>query len=131
MNEVNKAHSIWMSIIEQTISAGHPLKFPKEMDNGEIIPRPDEASPKILVKHIGEIKGQIPDWRASFEHSDRGFHAVEFADHYETHIDSVDPLKHPLGHLVNDSLGTLIALGVISVLVIAGSALAYVFKREK
>ena len=131
MNEVNKAYSIWMSIIEQTVSAGHSLKFPKEMDNGEIIPRPDEASPKILIKHIGEIKGQIADWRASFEHSDRGFHAVEFAANYETHIDSVDPLKHPLGHLVNDSPGTLITIGVISAIAITGGTLAYVFTRKK
>ena len=131
MNEVNEAHSIWISIIEQTVSAGHKLKFPKEMDNGEIIPPPDEANPKILRKHIGELKGQKADWRASFEDSDSGFHAVEFADHYETHIDSVDPLKDPLGHLVNDSPGTLIALGVISAIAITGGALAYVFTRKK
>ncbi len=131
MGEVNEAYSIWISIIEQTVSAGHKLKFPKEMDNGEIIPPPDEANPKILRKHIGELKGQKADWRASFENSDHGFHAVEFADHYETHIDSVDPLKDPLGHLVNDSPGTLITIGVISAIAITGGALAYVFTRKK
>ena len=128
MSEYNDAYIIWNSIIEQTLSAGRPLKFSKIMDNGSRIPSPDETRPHILQKNLGELKGQIADWRASFKDSKAGFHAVEFNDHYETHIDSVDPKKDPLGHLVNDSPGTLV--GIIAAVAIGG-LLAYVFTREK
>lgn len=128
MTNYNDAYLIWNSIIEQTISAGKPLRFRKIMNNGEKIPSPDQAQPKIFVKSIGELKGQIADWRASFNKSKAGFHAVEFNDHYETHIDSVDPFKDPLGHLLSDSPDTLV--GVIAVIAI-GVLLAYVFTQEK
>ena len=129
MEEFNKAYFIWSSIIEQTVSAGHPLRFSKEMDNGEIIPSPNETNPKILTRHIGELKGQIADWRASFTDSKMGFHAVEFEDYYETHIDSVDPLKDPLNHLIKDSPGTLI--GIIAAIGIVGGIVVYAFTRKK
>ena len=128
MTSYNEAYVIWNSIIEQTISAGRPLRFQKIMNNGNIIPSPNETQPKILIKHLGELKGQIADWRAPLNNSNAGFHAVEFNDRYETHIDSVDPLKDPLGHLVNDSPGTLV--GIISAIVIAGISV-YVFTRKK
>ena len=128
MTEYNGAYLIWNSIIEQTLSAGKPLRFPKIMNNGKEIPSPSETRPNIFQKHLGELKGQIADWRASFDGSKAGFHAVEFNDHYETHIDSVDPLKDPLGHLVKDSPGTLV--GIIAAVAIGG-LLAYVFTREK
>ncbi|MHB8361792.1 MAG: hypothetical protein ACYDAO_05695 [Thermoplasmataceae archaeon] len=128
MTSYNDAYLIWNSIIEQTLSAGRPLRFKKVMNNGKEIPSPKETQPTILVKNLGEIKGQIADWRASLNNSPAGFHAVEFQDHYETHIDSVDPLKDPLGHLVKDSPGTLV--GVIAAIAIGG-LLAYVFTREK
>jgi hypothetical protein len=98
------------------------------MNNGEQIPSPDLTSPTILQKHLGELRGQIADWRASFKDSSAGFHAVEFEDHYETHVDSVDPLKDPVGHLVKDSPGTLV--GIITAVAIGG-LLAYLFTREK
>lgn len=129
MEEFNEAYSIWISIIEQTVSAGQPLEFPKEMDNGKIIPSPDETKPKILTRHIGEPKWQIADWRASFTDSKKGFHAVEFEDRYETHIDSVDPLKDPLNHLIKDSPKTLV--GIISAIVVAGGIVGYAFMRKK
>lgn len=128
MEGYNDAYLIWNSIIQQTLSAGRPLKFPKTMSNGKQIPPPDQAKPTILQRHVGEIKGQIADWRASFEDSSSGFHAVEFEDYYETHIDSIDPLKDPLGHLVKDSPGTLV--GIIAAVAIGG-LLAYVFTRKK
>ena len=127
MDGYNEAYLIWNSIIQQTISLGRPLRFPKMMENGNPIPDPDQCTPKILTKHLGELKGQLADWRASFANSIRGFHAVEFADYYDTHIDSVDPLKDPLGHLVKDSPATLV--GVISAVAIAG-VLAYIFTRK-
>jgi hypothetical protein len=128
MATYNEAYLIWNSIIQQTISANGHLRFDKIIENGQLIPSPEETDPKILVRHLGELKGQIADWRASFNNSDKGFHAVEFVDYYETHIDSVDPLKDPMGHLIKDSPGTLV--GVITAVAIGG-ILAYVFTRKK
>jgi|YelNatPaOPRAMG01_1025707.scaffolds.fasta_scaffold40692_2 hypothetical protein len=128
MTTYNDAYLVWNSIIEQTISTGKPLRFKKIMNNGQPLPSPGETDPKILVKHVGEPKGQIADWRASFNNSKAGFHAVEFEDYYETHIDSVDPIKDPIEHLLKDSPRTL--FGVIGVFVIGG-LLFYVFTREK
>ncbi|MGC8981991.1 MAG: hypothetical protein ACP5JU_03540, partial [Minisyncoccia bacterium] len=126
MEECNDAYSIWYSIIKSTIEMGH-LSFPKTMSDGRAIPSPAEVKPPIFRKHIGEPKGQIADWRASFKDSNTGFHVVEYNDHYETHIDKIDPLKDPIGHLVNDSPGTII-LGTIGVIVIGG-LLYYIFIR--
>jgi hypothetical protein len=128
MATYNEAYLIWSSIIGQTISADRQLRFEKIMDNGQPIPHPEETDPKILVKHLGEPKGQIADWRTSFNNSDKGFHAVEFVDYYETHIDSVDPLKDPIGHLIKDSPGTLV--GVIATIAIGG-LLTYFFTIKK
>ena len=128
MDSYNKAYVIWNSIIQQTISAGRPLRFDKVMDNGEVIPDPDKTSPEILTRSLGELKGQTADRRASFIDSKSGFHAVEFEDHFETHIDKVDPNKDPFWHLVQDSPGTLI--GAIAAVAI-GAILVYVFTRKK
>ncbi len=128
MQLYNDAYVIWNSIIEQTLSAGKPLSFPKILDNGTPIPSPEDTEPKIFQKSIGELKGQIADWRVSFDDRKEGFHAVEFDDHYETHIDSVDPAKDPIGHLIHDSPGTL--LGIVAAVAIGG-LIAYVFTRKK
>lgn len=55
---------------------------------------------------------------------------MEFEDRYECHIDKVDPNKDPLGHLVNDSSGTLASIIVgIAALAIGGGA--YYFYKKK
>ncbi len=119
-----QADDFWKMVISYTLSNG-PIKFSKKFDNGEDVPKPEDST--ILFKHIGELKNQVADWRASLENKKEGFHLVEFEDHYETHIDSVDPLKDPLGHLINDSPGTLVIAG-IAVLAIGG--LAYYFYKK-
>lgn len=127
MTEYNKAYVIWNSIISKTITKGR-CTFPKFMENGTRIPSPDETLPKIFQRHVGEPKGQLLDWRASFANSSAGFHAVEFFDRYETHIDSVDPLKYPLGHLIEDSPVTFVLLIILFLIAIA-SIFVYIFAR--
>ena len=130
MEGYNEAYVIWNSIIQQTISAsGAHLQFPKQMDNGQNIPSPSDCIPSVLIRHVGELKGQLADWRASFSDSINGFHAAEYVYHYETHIDSVDPLKDPIGHLTADSPGTII-IGVIVVILI-GLITVYLFSSRR
>ncbi|MBX8638631.1 MAG: hypothetical protein KIY11_09805, partial [Thermoplasmata archaeon] len=100
-----EAISFWKWVISETYEK-RQLNLGKQFVNGESIPRPEKTT-GMLVRHIGEPKGQIADWRASFADSDEGFHAVEFADRYYCHIDKKDPLKKPLEHLVEDSPQTL------------------------
>jgi acyl dehydratase len=131
-NDENDAEIFWKTVITSTLEKGHTGKNPLILDkhfedNGEI-PRPENTS--FLSRHVGEFKFQIGDWRASFEESIEGFHAVEFDDRYECHIDMVDPKKDPIGHLVKDSIGTLVILVAVIVLLSAGGVIYY-FKKKK
>lgn len=121
------APGFWQSIIEWTLSEG-TLTFPKAQESGLVVPRPEDSG--FLVKHVGELKGQLADWRASLDNDQRGFHAVEYEDRFECHIDHKDPFKDPLGHLVEDSPGTLgLIIGGIAVAGLAGG-LAYYYRRK-
>ena len=124
--DMTSPNSFWQDVIQWTISLGGKFNFlkflPKE---GSEVPRPEGCS--FLKKDLGELKGQIADWRASFSDSDTGFHAVEFEDRYECHIDRKDPFKDPLGHLLEDSPGTLFVVGLVAI----GTLLMYSFFRKK
>lgn len=130
------ADSFWARVIEKTLRGGYTgnssLVVPKHRRSGEPTPHPSDAT-GVLVHHIGELKGQVADWRGSIEGREEGFHAVEYEDRYECHIDSKDPFKDPLGHLAQDSPGTLaaIAIGGIAAAALTGAALYYSKKRKE
>jgi len=118
----------WKSVIEWTLSEGTVL-LPKVREDGSEVPHPSASS--FMVKHMGEPKGQVADWRASLDEDERGFHAVEYEDRYECHIDKKDPFKDPLGHLVHDSPGTLaLIIAGVAIAGIAGGA-AYYYRKKK
>ena len=132
MNNTSEADSFWKAVISQTLTGGYtgknPLILSKYYESGNEIPRPEGTS--FLHRSLGEIKLQNADWRASFQKLDQGFHAVEFDDRYECHIDKVDPDKNPISHLVEDSPVTLALLIAVPVLLTAGG-LAYYFHKKK
>jgi hypothetical protein len=105
MDNTSEADNFWKAVISRTLTGGYngkrPLILSKYFENGSEIPRPEDTS--VLNRGLGEIKLQKADWRASFQKLDQGFHAVEFNDRYDCHIDKVDPDKDPIGHLVEDS----------------------------
>jgi hypothetical protein len=131
INEKADADKFWEDVIARTLEGNHNGKNPfilsKYFESGCEIPRPELTS--ILERSIGEIKFQIADWRASLNGKTEGFHAVEYEDEYKCHIDSVDPKKNPLGHLIQDSPGTLVVAAAL-ILVGAGSVVYY-FKKKK
>ena len=106
--------TFWLNYINLTlnknIESGEKIYINKFLNNGKEIPRPEKSG--WFKKHIGEIKGQIADWRGSFIGAVKGIHIVEFNNYYECHIDRIDPLKNPIGHLIHDSPSTLIYLGI-------------------
>lgn len=120
------SRDFWYMVISRTMSGG-PLNFPKHLESGDEVPRPETSG--LLVRHVGELKGQVADWRASFTIDERGFHAVEFTERYECHLDKKDPLKDPLGHLVEDSPGTLALAVGLSALAIG--ATVYALSKRK
>ncbi len=69
-------------------------------------------------------------WRARFIDSDEGFHAVEYRDRYECHIDRKDPLKDAWGHLVEDSPGTLSPIATIGILMTIFGLIYYLSSKE-
>lgn len=130
--ENNEADEFWKTVITKTLSDGYtgkaPLVLSKYLEEGQEIPRPESTT--IMTKHIGEIKFQRADWRASFDNSNEGFHAVEFEDRFECHIDKVDPKKDPLGHLIKDSPGTL-GLIIASAVTLTVGGIVYFFRKKK
>lgn len=132
MDNTIEADNFWKAVISQTLTGGysgkHPLILSKYFKDGSEIPRPEHTS--ILNRSIGEIKFQWADWRASFQKLEQGFHAVEFNDRYECHIDKVDPDKDPIGRLIVDSPGTLELFIAVPLLMISGG-IAYYFCRKK
>lgn len=128
-----RSQDFWGNVVRQTFdgcySGDSPLVVWKYGSDGTEVP-PASRAYGILVRNVGELKGQIADWRASIEGTDQGFHAVEFADRYECHMDSKDPFKDPVGHLVEDSPGTLVLAGAATALVIGG-IIAYALSRRR
>lgn len=120
--------SYWRWVISETYER-RQLKLSKQTISGDIVPRPEDTN-GMLVRHMGELKGQLADWRASFRDTTEGFHAVEFSDYYYCHIDKKDPLKDPIGHLVEDSPQTLELLFTV-VLVLLTGALVYALASRK
>ena len=124
--DMTSPNNFWQDVIQWTISLDGKFNFLKSLPDGSEVHRPEECT--FLKRHIGELKGQIADWRASFTDSDSGFHAVEFEDRYECHIDKKDPFKDPIGHLVEDSPGTLFTVAIVG---FAGALLMYSFFKKR
>lgn len=121
-----EADEFWRSVIAWVIQEDDTVSFPKFDANGTEVPRPEDS--QFLFQSVGELKGQLHDWRASLQDDIRGFHAVEFADRYDCHLDQRDPTKDPLGHLAVDSPATAalaIGLGALAV----GGLLYYLSRR--
>lgn len=130
-SEKESAYEFWYSVIQRTLSEKpKTFTFSKFDENKKEVPRPEKAK-GLIKKHIGEPKGQVADWRASFKDNKEGFHAVEFEDYYECHIDKIDPDKDPLGHLQEDSPGTLGAIFSVGAIILGGVALYYFSKKKK
>ena len=128
------ADKFWNTVISHTLTGGHDGKSPfvlsKYHSDGTEVPRPNASS--YLHWRVGELKWENKqDWRASFEASEQGFHAIEFKDRYECHIDKVDPDKDPLGHLVQDSPGTLAVAVIAGIAAIGGTAYYFYKKKQK
>ncbi|MCL4345071.1 MAG: hypothetical protein M1375_00875 [Candidatus Thermoplasmatota archaeon] len=90
----------WKKAISDVLSRGK-INLNKVDRYGEEIPRPEDSG--LFKRSIGEIRGQMSDWRASLDGSTKGIHVVEFRDHYEVHVDRFDPYKKPVEHLLYDS----------------------------
>ncbi|MEM0155293.1 MAG: hypothetical protein QW597_01650 [Thermoplasmataceae archaeon] len=104
----------WNATLARVLMAGS-LTIQKVDSFGNKVP--DPFSSGLFRRSIGEPKGQIADWRASIEGSERGVHVVEFRDRYELHVDRYDPYKNPLKHIVYDSpkTGLSLVLGGIGI----------------
>jgi hypothetical protein len=60
---------------------------------------------------LGDAMGSLKQCRNA-----RGVHVREFYDHFEIHMDKVDPRSDPIGHLISDSPETLVAFAAASLL---------------
>ncbi len=69
--------------------------------NGEEIPHPSISG--MFQRSVGELKGQVSDWRRGIDGRDESVHVVEFTDRFEVHLDHYDPYKKPIQHLLFDS----------------------------
>lgn len=117
---------IWNEIIAQAL-LGCEMTIPKRDSSGESLPTPLESG--LFKKSIGEPKGQIADWRASVEGSQRGVHVVEYQDRYSVHVDRFDPSKQPVKHLIFDSPKTGATLALVGIG--ATAALRLLLKRRR
>ena len=97
----------WNSVVARALIDGS-LTLRKIDEFGNSVPGPNSSG--LFRRSVGEPRGQIADWRASVEGSDRGIHVLEYGDRYEIHVDRYDPYKKPLMHVVFDSPKTGIAL---------------------
>ena len=60
---------------------------------------------------LGDSRGSLRQYRNA-----HGVHVREFSDHFEIHVDEIDPRSNPLGHLISDSPETLVAFAATSIL---------------
>ena len=77
----------------------HPIGFVEFVDGDGNIVVPRSVRPIIDLKEtlIGGKKGAAKQYRHG------NLHIREYDDHYTVHMDKVDPLKNPLGHLLVDA----------------------------
>lgn len=108
----------WNTVISEVLLRDE-ITISRTLPDGTTVPHPSESG--LFRKSIGELKGQIADWRASIEGSDSGIHVVEFRDRYEVHVDRYDPAKKPVEHIIHDSpkTGAALAIAGLGVLVAA------------
>lgn len=109
---------VWNDILSKVVILDK-MTVQKIRADGSEIPHPSESG--LFRKSIGEIHGQMSDWRASIGGSDRGVHVLEYEDCYKIHVDRYDPSKKPVQHLIKDSpkTGAAIALAGIGILMAA------------
>lgn len=100
-------YDYWNSVVASVLSYG-PMEIPKMAGNGQSVPEPGKSG--LFRRSVGEMKGQLADWRTGIPNSTRGIHIVEFEDHYSVHVDRFDPGKDPVRHLLLDSPRTLLSL---------------------
>ncbi|WP_055032255.1 hypothetical protein [Acidiplasma aeolicum] len=98
-------YDVWNSLCALAVLEGK-IEISKNIDN-----KPEESG--IFRRSVGKIRGQIRDYRSGIYKSTMGIHLVEFTDHYELHVDSYDPQKYPVRHLIIDSPDTLIKTGML------------------
>lgn len=132
MTNEEEANAFWTQKVVQTLiglhSGKNPLVFDRfDADNAEV-PQPENTN--FIKWSLGEIKKEPKkDWRASLVGLDSGFHAVQYADRYECHIDKFDPSKNILKHLSEDSPGTL-GWVFASIAAISAAISAYYFYKQ-
>ncbi|MCL4323555.1 MAG: hypothetical protein M1498_03835 [Candidatus Thermoplasmatota archaeon] len=109
--------SFWQGKIEEA-RLGEKVTVPKNIGLATS-PKPKDSG--LFRRSVGEIKGQIADWRATVPETGQCVHAVEYRDRYELHIDKYDPATNPVEHLLHDSpkYGTILLAGTFAVFAIA------------
>jgi len=83
----------------------------------DLLPHP--SSMEGFQLSLGLPRGQVADYRMGLEDG-RCLHVVEYQDHYAVHLDSTDPSRDPLGHLLRDSPPWLALLAIAASLPVAG-----------
>lgn len=98
-------------------------------EKGKIIPvRKDLPHPASsgADRHFGFPRGQTADYRWKLVDC-RSFHVQEFRDHWEAHIDQVDPRCDLAEHIRRDVpprylLASVIAIGLVGLLLVAAAS---------
>ncbi len=92
-----KAAKITWAEVVMVLAAGEPgMEIALPLDELEL---PTDAG---MTRSVGLPKGQLKDWRSETMPDGSGLHVLEFVDHYEVHIDRVDPHANLPGHVVQD-----------------------------
>ncbi len=78
-------------------------------------------------KSLGELKGQLADWRKSLPDSSC-IHVLEYAADYTLHRDKRNPNTDLIGHLVEDAPHWLIVIGLG---IAIGVGAEYAWSRDK
>lgn len=132
MTDIEEAEIFWTQKIIQTLiefhSGKNPLVFDRYNTHNIEVPKPQNTS--FIKWSLGELKGESKtDWRASLVGLESGFHAVQYANRYECHIDKFDPSKNLYKHLSEDSPGTL-GWVFAAIAAISGAVSAYYFYKQ-
>lgn len=132
MTNEKEANLFWTQQVIQTLvglhSSKNPLVFNRYDTDGVEVPEPKDT--KFIKWSLGELKGEPKtDWRASLDGLESGFHAVQYADRYECHIDKFDPNKNLYKHLSEDSPGTL-GWVFATIAIISGGISTYYFLKQ-